>query len=72
VVAVILYKFGPGAVANFLYIPLVLCGAGAMLGGIIAAIYLFLGIWLPVRWVAGTAALVLNGTFFWIFMASLP
>jgi hypothetical protein len=72
VIAVILYQYGPGEIANALYIPIVLCGAGVMLGGVIAAIYLFLGIWLPVRWGLGTIALLLNGAFLWIFMVSLP
>jgi len=72
VIAVILYKFGPDAIANLLYIPIVLCGAGVMFGGVVGAIYLFLGIWLPVHWGLGTAALLLNGAFLWIFVASLP
>lgn len=70
VIAVILYKYGPYAVA--LYIPTILCGAAVMLGSVVAAIYLLLGIWLPVRWGLGTAGLLLNGAFFWMFMASLP
>jgi len=72
VVAVILYKYGPTSIAELLYIPIVLCGAGAMFGGVLALIYLFLGIWLPVRWILGATALFLNGAFLWIFMASLP
>ena len=72
VIALLLYKFAPSGVANALYIPIILCGAGAMLGGAIAAIYLFLGIWLPVRWGLGAAALFLNGAFVWFFVASLP
>lgn len=72
VVAVVLYKYGPASIAELLYIPIMLCGAGATLGGILALIYLFLGIWLPVRWALGAIALLLNGAFLWFFMASLP
>ena len=71
-VAVALYKYGPSSIAEPLYIPIVLSGAGTLLGGVLALIYLFLGIWLPVRWALGTTALLLNGAFLWIFMASLP
>lgn len=43
-----------------------------MLGFALAAAYLVLGIWMPVRWLVGAGALVANVGCFTYFWYSLP
>jgi hypothetical protein len=72
VIAVTIFKIGPTSIAELLYIPIVLCGAAAMFGCVVALIYLVLGLWLPIRWAFGISAVALNASFVWMFMSSLP
>ena len=72
VIAVSIFKLGPDAVAEALYIPIVLSGAGVALGIACALLYLLAGVWLPVRWRVGSIALLANSCFLWLFYQALP
>jgi hypothetical protein len=71
VIAVTIFKLG-SALADALYIPIVLSGAGVALGAVSATVYLFGGIWLPTRWYVGALALVADAAFLWLYYQALP
>ena len=47
-------------------------GGIVFFGGMLAAAYLLLGIFLPVRWLLGAGALVTNAVFLWMYLYPTP
>jgi hypothetical protein len=70
-VAWFLFQVG-GDLPRPIVIAVYLSGAIAFLGACLAAVYLALALWLPVRWLIGSAALVGNAAFFAYFLHSIP
>jgi len=71
VTAVILHKFA-WSLPPWLNFAIVLSGAIAILGGVLAALYLMSSMWLATRWRLGVVALLVNVALAWLFIASLP
>jgi hypothetical protein len=57
---------------RFLEVAVVLSGATVAAGAGIAALYVILKIWLPVRWGWGVAAVVTNAGFLYLFYRAIP
>jgi uncharacterized membrane protein len=71
VIAWVLFQAGAD-LPRPIVIAVYLSGAIALLGVALAAVYLLLAVWLPVHWLVGLVALVVNAAFFAYFWHSIP